>query len=180
MNVVHNYNIPKELDNDSLSTVLKKEANNLKLLDQYEQLVNNKLSRIKTKNLSIAPNLIETRKIQGGFKGYIEHDANAYITKEPCPSLQNEFIDISFSFLNDKIVNEIGYIRISIGKLNSPNNLTSISDEYYEAKENVNFIRLVNTLSPWKYEIVYGFIFKDDLKKEYPTFYMNKCIVEKK
>lgn len=184
INVIHNYNIPRELDNDSLTTTLKKEANNLKMLDQYEQLVDQKLTRIKTKNLSIAPNLILTRKIEGNnFKGYIQHNANAYLNKEPCPNLENEFIDISFTFFNNKIVNDIAYLRISISKYNSSYNqfdLTSIVDEYYEAKANTNFIRLTNTLSPGKYEIVYGFIFKDDLQKYYPTFYMNKCNVERK
>ena len=55
----------------------------------------------------------------------------------------------------------------------------SFIEELYEVKQQNNIIKISNDFSKGKYEILYGFIFKDELTKKYPTFNFKRCILTK-
>ena len=57
--------------------------------------------------------------------------------------------------------------------------MTYVLEELYEVKAENNVIRISNDFSKGKYEILYGFVFKDQLTKTYPSFNFRKCIVTK-
>src|SRR5690606_5334227 len=114
-------------------------------------------------------------------KGYTYGSSSAYFTSD-CPSLDKEHLDIKIDFINPTIVKDIAYLRVNIYRfdnVNSKEARTYILEELYEVKPENNVIRLSNDFSKGKYEILYGFVFKDELSKTYPSFNFRRCIVTK-
>jgi len=179
--IVHNYIIPSDLDDDSTRLELERKITNLELLNNYDIQIKNRIDLTK-KSDGIIPNLIlteETERIKS--KGYTYGSSSAYFTSD-CPSLDNEYIDIKIKFINPSIVKDIAYLRINIYKLdniNSTETRTYILEELFEVKSEDNVIRISNDFAKGKYEILYGFMFKNQLTNTYPSFHFRKCIVTK-
>jgi hypothetical protein len=179
--IVHNYIIPSDLDDDSTRLELERKITNLELLNNYDIQIKNRIDLTK-KSDGIIPNLIlteETERIKS--KGYTYGSSSAYFTSD-CPSLDNEYIDIKIKFINPSIVKDIAYLRVNIYKLdniNSTETRTYILEELFEVKSEDNVIRISNDFAKGKYEILYGFMFKNQLTNTYPSFHFRKCIVTK-
>ncbi len=179
--IVHEYNLPTNLNNDTVRQELENKIKNLKLLNNYEKQINDRIFHIQ-KSDGIIPNLILTQKVNTTTqKGYIYGSSSSYFTSD-CPNLEKKFIDIKIDFLNPLIIKDIAYLRVNIYKfddLKSNEARTYILEDFYEVKNKDNIIRITNDFAIGKYEIIYGFIFKSDLTEHYPKFYFKKCIVFK-
>jgi hypothetical protein len=179
--IVHDYKMPNYLNNDTSRYELEKKIKNLELLNNYDKQIKERIALSKEQN-SVFPNLIlinKNRKLAS--KGYAYGSSSPYFSSN-CPSIDNDFIDLTFNFFNAEILNEIAFLRLNIYRfdnINSKDAGTFVLEDFYEVKPKDNLIRISNDLGKGKYEIVYGFIFKDDLTKEYPTFYFKKCIITK-
>lgn len=176
--VVHEYNLPERISNDSEREELEKKVRNLELLNNYEKQINDRIKTISS-NPDLIPNLIVTQSINDSFsKGYTQQNASAYFSSD-CPVLNDsKYIDINFDFFNGSIINEIAFLKVNIYRYGkSENDLTYVLEEYYKTKSTNNFIRLTNDLPAGRYLINYGFILKKDLKEKYPAYYMKKCKV---
>ena len=179
--IVHDYQIPKNLSDDSTRNELERKVKNLELLNNYDKQIKERISLTK-KSRDILPNLILTKKTTKiAQKGYVYGSSSSYFSSD-CPTLNKDFIDIHFDFFNPKILNEIAYLRVNVygfDKHNSKEAKTFILEEFYEVKPKDNFIRISNDLGKGKYEILYGFILKEDIPKEYPTFHFKRCRISK-
>jgi len=179
--IVHNYDIPADLNNDSTRIELERKIKNLELLNNYDKQIKERIALTK-KSDGFIPNLIlteETERIKS--KGYTYGSSSAYFTSD-CPTLDNEHLDIKINFINPSIVKDIAYLRVNIYRfdnLNSTEARTYVLEELFEVKPDNNVIRISNDFSKGKYEILYGFVFKDELTKTYPSFNFRKCIVTK-
>lgn len=179
--IVHDYKIPNELNNDSVRLELERKIKNLELLNNYDRQIKERIALTKKED-GVIPNLIITgseNRIKG--KGYTYGSSSAYFTSE-CPVLNNDFLEIKLDFFNPSIIKDIAYLRVNIYRFDNKNSneaMTFILEELYEVKQQKNIIRISNDFSKGKYEILYGFIFKDELTKKYPSFNFKKCIVRK-
>ncbi|WP_456422998.1 hypothetical protein [Lutibacter sp.] len=182
--VIHEYKIPEI--NDSLQITLEKKLKNLELLNNYENEINKKIKRIEKKSAnSTVPNLISLKYSESyEYKGFTQGDANSFFSIN-CPDLNTvKFLDFKPEFFNPNILNEIAFFRLNIYRFENPSDKESriyVLNEFFEpSKTNNNFIRIGNNLSKGKYEIIIGFTLKKDLNKEYPTFFMKRCVLTKK
>ncbi len=179
--IIHDYRIPYNLNDDSTRFELEKKIKNLELLNDYDKQIKERIALTKKSNGEI-PNLILTNKAERlKSKGYTYGNSSSYFSSD-CPNLNNDFLEIKINFFNTAIVKDIAFLRVNIYRFDNYNSTearTFVLEEYYEVKPSNNFIKISNDFSKGKYEIVYGFIFKDDLTKKYPTFYFKKCIVKK-
>jgi len=179
--IVHDYNIPKDLNNDTVRQELENKIKNLELLNNYEKQIKERISNIQRSN-GVTPNLIVTQKVSNiAQKGYMYGSSSSYFTSD-CPDLNKKFIDIRIDFLNPSITKDIAYLRVNIYRFDDPKKdeaRTYILEDFYEVKNENNIIRINNDFANGKYEIVYGFMFKNDLKEQYPKFYFKKCVVLK-
>lgn len=179
--IIHNYDIPSELNDDSTRLELERKLKNLELLNNYDKQIKERITLTKT-NDGVVPNLILTNgsdRIKS--KGYSYGSSSAYFTSD-CPLLDNEYLDIKLNFFNPDITKEIAFLRMNIYRFDNPSSneaRTYILEELFEVKSNENLIRISNDFSKGKYEILYGFVFKGELTKTYPTFNFKKCIVTK-
>lgn len=181
--IIHEYKVP-EID-DSLEITLEKKIENLELLNNYENEIDKRIQRIEKKSInSIVPNLISLEFSESyDYKGYTQSDANSFFTVS-CPNLNTDkFLDFKPDFFNPDILKEIAFFRLNIykfEKMKDKESRTYILNQFFEPyKKNNNFIRIGNSLDKGKYELLIGFTLKKDLKKEYPPFYVKKCILIK-
>jgi hypothetical protein len=179
--IVHEYKIPNKLNNDSTRLELERKVKNLELLNNYDKQIKERIA-LTSKKDGIIPNLILTNDNERiKSKGYTYGSSSAYFTSA-CPDLNNEYLDIKINFINPSITRDIAFLRVNIyrfDKLNSNEARTYVLEELYEVKPEDNIIRISNDFSKGKYEILYGFVFKNDLTKTYPSFNFKKCIVTK-
>lgn len=179
--IVHNYDIPSDLNNDSTRLELERKIKNLELLNNYDKQIKERIALTK-KSDGFIPNLILTRETERiKNKGFTCGSSSAYFTSD-CPSLDKEYLDIKIDFINPSIIKDIAYLRVNIYRFDNVNSneaRTYVLEELYEVKPENNLIRISNDFSKGKYEILYGFVFKDELTKPYPTFNFRKCIVTK-
>ena len=179
--IVHNYDIPPELDNDSLRLELERKLKNLELLNNYDKQIKERIELTK-KNDRVVPNLILTNGVERiKSKGYMYGSSSAYFISD-CPSLDKEFVDIKINFINPAITKEIAFLRVNVYRfdnLNSNEARTYVLEELFEIKSDENLIRIGNDIGKGKYEILYGFVFKEELTKTYPKFNFKRCIVTK-
>jgi hypothetical protein len=179
--IIHKYNLPSELDNDSAKLSLEKKLKNLELLDNYDNQIKERIESTK-KNDGVAPNLILTNSANMiRSKGYTYGSSSAYFTSD-CPTFDKKFIDIKINFISQAITKEIAFLRINIYRFDDPNSIeakTNVLEYFFEIKSGENLIRISNDIGKGKYEILYGFVFKDELTKTYPTFNFKRCIVTK-
>lgn len=179
--IVHDYKIPNELNDDSVRFELERKIKNLELLNNYDRQIKERISLAK-KGDGVVPNLIITgseNRIKS--KGFTYGSSSAYFASD-CPDLNNDFLDIKIDFFNSTIIKDIAYLRVNIYRFDNKNSAearTFVLEELYEVKPQNNIIRISNDFSKGKYEILYGFIFKDELTKAYPSFNFKKCIVTK-
>lgn len=179
--IVHNYDIPPDLNDDSTRLELERKIKNLELLNNYDKQIKKRIASTKNSD-GITPNLILTKDAERiKSKGYTYGSSSAYFTSD-CPALKKEHLDIKIDFITPDVVKEIAYLRVNIYKFNNANSAearTVVFEEYYEVKSENNVIRISNELSKGKYEILYGFVFKDELSKTYPSFNFKKCVLTK-
>lgn len=179
--IVHNYDIPSDLNDDSTRLELERKIKNLELLNNYDKQIKERIASTK-KSDGVMPNLIltkETERIKS--KGYTYGSSSAYFASD-CPSLDKEHLNIKIDFINTSIVKDIAYLRVNIYKFDNANSTearTYVLEELYEVKSENNIIRISNDFSKGKYEILYGFVFKEELSKTYPLFNFKKCTVTK-
>lgn len=180
--IIHDYNLPARLDNDTVRLELEAKVKNLELLNNYDRQIKERLISINSTSFLI-PNLILTQNLVGlSHKGFMQKSSSSYFTSD-CPDLNLKYIDLKFAFLNPAITKEIAYLRVNIYRfdnINSKDARTYVIEDFYEVKSNDNLIRINNDLAPGKYEIMFGFMFKNDLNDKYPKFYYKKCVVTKK
>ncbi|MGK6351588.1 hypothetical protein [Parapedobacter sp. DT-150] len=179
--IVHDYKIPNELNGDSTTQELERKIKNLELLNNYDRQIKERITL--TKNVDgVIPNLILTgseNRIKS--KGYTYGSSSAYFTSV-CPDMNNDFLDIRLDFFNPTFTKDIAYLRVNIYRFDNKNSneaRTSILEEFYEVKSQNNIIRISNDFPKGKYEILYGFIFNNELTKTFPSFNFKKCIVTK-
>lgn len=179
--IVHNYDIPLDLNNDSTRLELERKIKNLELLNNYDKKIKERIALTK-KSDGFMPNLILTRDSERiKNKGYTYASSSAYFTSD-CPSLENEHLDIKINFINPSIIKDVAYLRVNVYRfdnLNSTEARAYVLEELFEVKPENNVIRISNDFGKGKYEILYGFVFKDELTKTYPSFNFRKCIVSK-
>lgn len=176
--IVHDYKIPENLNNDSANLELERKLKNIELLNKYDNQIEVKLKSIQNKN-EILPNLILTHNTgKVGKKGYTQGNSSSYFSSD-CPNLNSKYLDIVIDFLNPLLTKDIACLRVNIYQENSTGVRTYILEEFYEVRDKSNLIRIDNDFEKGKYEIVYGFMFKNDFEKEFPSFYLKKCIVTK-
>lgn len=179
--IQHNYDIPSDFNDDSNRLELERKIKNLELLNNYDKQIKERIALTK-KSDGLIPNLILTKKTERiKSKGYTYGSSSAYFTSD-CPSLDNEHLDIKIDFINMGIVKDIAYLRVNIYKFDYANSAEArihVLEELYELKPDNNVIRISNDFAKGKYEILYGFIFKEELSKPYPCFNFKKCIVTK-
>ena len=176
--IVHDYKIPDNLNNDTTRRELERKIKNLELLNNYDQQIKEKLANIDSKT-DVLPNLILTHNVDNlTKKGYTQGSSTAYFSSDG-PALNSKYLDIYINFLNPSISNEIAYLRVNIYRFYNNNTTAARSfvlEEFYEVKPTNNMIRINNDLEKGNYEILYGFVFKNDLNKKFPTFYSKKHI----
>lgn len=179
--IIHNYDIPSNLNDDSTRLELERKIKNLELLNNYDKQIKERVA-LTTQRDGYIPNLILTKeKERIKSKGYTYASSSAYFTSD-CPSLDKEDLDIKINFINSSIVKDIAYLRVNIYKyenLNSTEARTYVLEELYEVKSENNLIRISNDFLKGKYEILYGFVFKDELTKTYPKFNFRRCVMVK-
>lgn len=179
--IVHKYNVPNEIENDTLKLQLENKIKNIELLNNYDQEIEKRILQIESKSSSV-PNLIITKDMSSIInKGYTYGSSSSFFSSL-CPSLNSKFIDINFVFFNPLIIKEIAFVKVNIYKFEEINDKEArnfVLEEFYEPKIN-NFIRINNDLEKGKYEIIYGFMLKSNLNKEFPVFYFKKCILFQK
>lgn len=179
--IVHDYKIPYELNNDSVRHELERKIKNLELLNNYDRQIKERIELTK-KDDGFIPNLIITsreNRIKGN--GYTYGSSSAYFTSD-CPDFNSDFLELKLDFFNPSIIEDIAYLRVNIYRINNKDSKevrTYILEELYEVRQQNNIIRISNDFSKGKYEILYGFIFKDEILKKYPSFNFKKCIVTK-
>jgi hypothetical protein len=179
--IVHDYKILNELNDDSTRLELERKIKNLELLNNYDRQIKERIKLTKKED-GVIPNLILTgSKNRDKSKGYTYGSSSAYFSSD-CPDLNTDFLDISLDFINPAIIKDIAYLRVNIYRFDNHNSTearTFVLEELYEVKPQNNIIRISNDFSKGKYEILYGFVFKDVLTKTYPSFNFKKCIVTK-
>lgn len=174
--VIHNFNLP--IDDDSLASTLDKKLKNIKLLSDYENEISDRLKKIEEHNKNyLIPNLVHidlSKKIRS--KGFTYGNSNLYFTIDFPTDLSGKYIDFKFDFFNPELLKDIAFIRLNLYKLNSDSkNRTYVFNEFYEINStNNNFVRIDNTFSKGKYEVLAGFTFKKDLDDEYPKFHFKR------
>lgn len=151
--IVHEYNLPEKLGNDTVRKELENKIRNIELLNSYDKEIKARILQIQ-KSDGLTPNLIVTQNVNGIFnKGYTYASSSSYFTSD-CPELNSKYVDIEINFLNLSITKEIAYLRVEIDKFDDPmkneaRNL--ILDDFYEVKEANNFIRINNDFPKGKY-----------------------------
>lgn len=179
--IVHDYNIPDKIDNDTIKRELEKKLKNLELLNNYDKQIKVRISQIESQN-DISPNLIVSPNVnRSSQQGFTYESSSPYFTSD-CPKLNSVYIDLKLNFFQPEILKEIAFLRVNIYKFDKQTYKEArsfILEDYYEPKKN-NFIRINNDLEIGKYEIIYGFMFKKALKTKYPGFYFKKCVVYKR
>jgi hypothetical protein len=179
--IVHDFKIPAELNSDSNSRELERKIRNLELLNNYDQEIQKRLTNLGHQK-ELYPNLIITKDMESlARKGYREGNSSSYFSAE-CPTLTSNYIDIRFNFINPLVIDNISCFRVNIYKFeytNSSEALITVLEDFYEVKSINNFIRIMNDFENGKYEILFGFILKNEIDSEYPTFYFKKCEIEK-
>lgn len=179
--IVHNYDIPNELDNDSIKLGIENKIKNLELLNSYDKQIKERVSSMQNDD-GVIPNLILTGdKNSVSNMGYIYGSSSGYFTSD-CPNLSNHFLEIEIDFFNPIIIKDIACLRVNILRFENIKSIdarTLIFEEFYEVKPQNNIIRISNDFSKGKYKVLYGFILKNELAKTHPTFYFKKCILTK-
>jgi hypothetical protein len=179
--IVHDYNIPENLNNDTIRQEIENKVKNLELLNNYDKQINERLSSIQ-KSDRISPNLIVTPKLKDfARKGYMYGSSSSYFLSD-CPDLTKKFIDLKIDFLNPAITKDIACLRVNIYRFDSGSKNEArefVLEDLYEVKNDGNIIRISNDFASGKYEIIYGFMFKSDSQQQFPTFYFKRCVVSK-
>lgn len=179
--IVHDYKISNVLNDDSNRQELEKKIKNIELLNNYDKQIKVRIAQTK-KDDGIIPNLIITGSYKRlKSKGYKQDSSSAYFSSE-CSDLNNDFLDIKLDFFTPSIIKDIACLRVNIYRFDNKNAneaMTFVLEEFYEVKSQNNIIRISNDFSKGRYEILYGFIFKEELTKTYPSFILKKCIVTK-
>jgi hypothetical protein len=111
-------------------------------------------------------------------KGYSTNSAAPYFSLEMSP-LDQSFIDFSFSFFNEKILDEIYCISLKVFSIENGGGRVYILDENYEKQKGRNIIRLKNILTSGRYEVEVGFFLKKDINAQYPAFYREAKYINK-
>jgi hypothetical protein len=181
LNIVHDYIVPESLNDEAIFAEFEKKLRNLELLNRYDREIKERISLSETNSVFL-PNLIITHSISDlKRKGFTQGSTSSYFVSN-CPTFDTNFIDIEIDFFNPEITKEIAFLRVNIYRfenLESENSRYFVLEDFYEVQPKKNFIRIYNDFAKGKYELVYGFVFKSDLNKEFPTFYLKRCIVIK-
>ena len=174
--IVHNYKEDKDkiepnIINQKVDINVKKRTIDFKESNSLENI------EIPKYNLNLElnkPIRLDERK----WKGYLQGDISTYAIID-CPEPNLPLLIFSIGMLNNSTLNEIAFFQCKIYRIGDNNRLVYISDNYYEVKNSNNTIGVVNNLDNGKYSIEIGFMMKDDLQNEYPTFYRKKCAIVK-
>lgn len=175
VNLVHDYRIPEELNDDSVRAVLENRIRSLELLNNYDKQIKDRITTFSHDEL--VPNLILTEGTAEWRKGYIYGSSSSYFYAE-CPSLLEEYIDFKIDFFNPEISTRMAYLRLAIYRFDGTGSRTFVLEDFYEVKPR-NLIRISNDLSKGKYEIMFGFTLKADLSEKYPEFHFKRCVLTK-
>lgn len=173
--IVHNYkddkdNIEPNVINKKLNVNIKKRTIEYKESNAIENI---DIPRYKLNIDLNKPITVDGKK----WKGYRQGDASSYAMIN-CPDINSPLLIFTIDMLNNELLEEIAFFQCKIYKIKE-DVLLYISDNYYEVKGSNNIVGIVNNLEQGKYSIEIGFMKKDELSEEYPTFYRKKCAIEK-
>ena len=181
LKIIHDYQIPSHFENDSIIRAFEEQVKNLELLNSYDKLIKERVA-IKEEKGEIFPNLVLSKhSISIGRKGYIQGSSASYFSSD-CPNLDSQHLDLHINFMNPLITKDIDFLRVNIYRFENRDDKearTFVLEDFYEVRAENNIIRINNDFGKGRYEIIYGFMFKNDLNTEYPTFYFKRCVVTK-
>ena len=163
---VHSFSpLPQEADS-LLYEQIERQMLALELLNKYEAAVHNQKQE---------PQLQYPCKMVLGnpyphSKGYVQKSSSAIcsITWEH----NTPFIDITFSFLRSDYVNSVNTLGIKVARKTDDGKRVLVFDYNYEPQRtSVSLVRIVDDFAPGEYTIEAGFLMKDDINAQYPSFY---------
>jgi hypothetical protein len=168
--IVHSYDFG--LPNDSVvHAKLRERLDNIELVEEYENKI---IKQIKERRES------NSLKLDASFpnaKGYSQKSAVPYFSLN-ISSLQNDFIEIKLSFINESVLRYIYCLSLKIFKVERDKECY-VLDEHYNVNGKENLIRIVNTLPKGLYKFSVGFTFKKDRNAVYPNVYQLSKMLEK-
>jgi hypothetical protein len=170
LQVTHNHNF-----GDSALTIeqINNQLDNLRILNQYEEEVEERVARLNESNkIKTNPIIIEDH-LQ--LNGWIPRNGSNFFSLNCPESLDKKILDFHLSFFDDTIIDNIEIIRLLIYRVSSDGKESIYSDTFYKPQKPENIIRIGNGFENGNYIFSVGFIFKKSLKEEYPEFLNLKC-----
>ncbi|MFB9842506.1 hypothetical protein [Mucilaginibacter ginsenosidivorans] len=96
-----------------------------------------------------------------------------------CPKDRfSEYVDLKLEFLDNKIIDKIACIYLTVYKdtiVNSEISEWSLFEQAYKPKSGINLIKIRNYLRQPKVKLEIGYILKSESLKEYPRFEKVTC-----
>lgn len=115
------------------------------------------------------PNKIILGDMCPNAKGYTLGNSSPYCTVELNNS-SDSIYDFYEYFFDQSIVEQVSFVGIKVEQVNADNSIRMIFDSNYYPKKN-NVIRISSDLPSGNYNFRVGFTLKQDINKEFPTFY---------
>ncbi len=172
--VTHNYNF-----GDSTLTVnqIENQLENLKILNEYEEEVERRLSRINaTSNVDSNPIIVEK---DFKMKGWVQRNGSNYFVLSCPPNMNAQILDFNLEFIDRTLLDKIATLRVLVYRINSEGKESIYSDTFYEPQMKENTMRMGNGFERGDYQFRIGFILKKDINKEYPEFINLLCKLNK-
>lgn len=174
--IVHKYadekdEIEPNVINEKIDLNIKKRTIDYKQSNDFEDIT------IPKYNLKVdfnKPISVTNKK----WKGYTYGDISAYAIVG-CPDPTSPILTFTLAMLNKETLKDIAFFRCIITRLEN-NSRYWVNESYYEVKSADNVIGIVNNLGKGEYSIDFGFMLKEELTKEYPTFFRKNCTIVKK
>lgn len=170
LQVSHNHNF-----GDSTLTIaqINNQLENLRVLNQYEEEVEERIARLNESNkIKVNPIIIEDH-LQ--FKGWIPRSGSNFFSVNCPEDLGKKILDFHLTFFDNTVIDKIEIIRLLVYRVNSEGKESIYSDTFYKPQQSENIIRIGNGFENGNYIFTIGFIFKKNLEEDYPEFHNLKC-----
>lgn len=92
-----------------------------------------------------------------------------------CPKDTTEFLDLKFRFQDEKIIDKIDCIYLTVTEFKDDKKLYHVFSQAYKAKAGVNAIKIRNYLKNNNVYFELGYMLKSEINKEYPRFERITC-----
>ena len=177
LEVIHTYNFTSR---DTLQGELEGKLKTLELINQYNTEIEKHIRRIETDDSNTIPSVLIS-KSEYSFKGWKIGRATGYFSLRSSSSEDSPFIDFYLDFINNVFISRIELFRVLLYRIEEDSKRI-IQDDYFFAVNNYNpaLLRLSNDLATGNYIFEVGMILKEDIGKDYPTFYRTSFTYNKK